>query len=218
MLLLHDWSGSGSQPGGFVHPLVKAGYSVWSHDAPGHGQKGRGLTGVPEMAQALEQVASVAGQVHSIVAHSLGSMACTIAMSRGLEVGRVVFVAPPENPGAYLSLVARQLGFTEFVCQRAMRQIEQRFMVRFEQLRGVLLATNLATPLLIFHDELDREVAFEVGQRFAEAWPAARLIASRDLGHSRILWVESVIEQSVHFIGKVASVEAMPQDSLTWAN
>ncbi len=111
VLLVHGWSGRGSQMGAFAEPLVKLGFRVVTFDAPGHGIADGRLSGLSEIAIAIERVASRVGPLHAIVAHSVGTAAATIALSRGLSVERLVYIAPPENPGDHLYRAARFLGF-----------------------------------------------------------------------------------------------------------
>lgn len=200
VLLAHGWSGRGSQMSGFVAPLVERGFSVTTFDAPGHGAADGRLSGLPEMASSLELVASHLGQVHAVVAHSLGASATTMALSRGLEVARAVYIAPPENPGDYLFRAAEYLGFSRRAAQSAQALMEKRFGVPFQDAKGTQLASELDVPLLVIHDLRDREVPHDDGQRLAAAWPGSQLMTTNGLGHSRILSDPSVVDAVAGFV------------------
>jgi pimeloyl-ACP methyl ester carboxylesterase len=81
-----------------------------THDAPGHGASGFGMTSMPEFARALRAVDDAVGPAFGIVAHSMGASASTLAMAQGLTVSRAVFLAPAANPAAYVAPFAEDLG------------------------------------------------------------------------------------------------------------
>jgi pimeloyl-ACP methyl ester carboxylesterase len=60
-------------------------------------------------------------------------------------------------------------------------------------------------PALIIHDRDDADVPWQQAELLAKAWPGARLLLTRGLGHMRILRNRDVIQTSVDFIaGKPA--------------
>lgn len=205
VLLVHGWSGRGSQLGAFIRPLVSQGFRVVTFDGPSHGQAGGRLSGIPEFARAIELLAQQLGPFHAVVAHSMGAAATTVALSRGLELSRVVYVAPPENPGRYLDEAASYLGFSDGVVRRTRARIERRFSFDFKDVRGSTIARNQRTPLLVIHDRDDREVLHEEGARLVDAWPGARLLTTSGLGHRRILRDEDVVDAMVRFVGEPGS-------------
>jgi hypothetical protein len=161
------------------------------------------------MAAAIERVAERVGPVQAIVAHSMGAAAATLALSRGLPVERVVYIAPPENPGGYLDQAARFLGFGAKIAVRAQNRIEGRFSFLFGDARGTLLAPGLDVPLLVIHDLNDPEVPHAEAVRLVEAWPGAELMTTEGLGHVRILRAQPVQDAAIGFLcGPIRSSRA----------
>lgn len=200
VLLVHGWSGRGSQLGAWARPLVDAGYRVVAFDHPAHGRADGRATAMPEFAEAVVRVAASVGQLHGIVAHSLGAAATTAALARGVRAERLVYVAPPEDLPNYLARAGRWLGFGRRASAMARRAIEFEYDMPFDQVRGRSLAPDRTTPLLIVHDEGDRDVPFDEGAHIARLWPGARLVATQGLGHTRILRDASVIQTGVAFL------------------
>jgi pimeloyl-ACP methyl ester carboxylesterase len=60
-------------------------------------------------------------------------------------------------------------------------------------------------PLLVVHDEGDREVPYSEGRRLAECWPDARLMTTNGLGHHRMLRDSEVVTATVEFVAGRAS-------------
>jgi pimeloyl-ACP methyl ester carboxylesterase len=60
----------------------------------------------------------------------------------------------------------------------------------------------MTQPLLVLHDPADREVPFAHGADVAAAWPGARLVPLRDLGHNRPLGDPATIAAAVGFMSE----------------
>src|SRR3954469_17074740 len=64
VLLAHGWGGHAAQMRAFVFPLLSAGYRVIAFDQPAHGVSEGKLTGLPDFAEVLAEVAWHHGEVH----------------------------------------------------------------------------------------------------------------------------------------------------------
>ncbi len=200
VLLVHGWEGRGTQLGGFVEPLVEAGFRVVTFDGPGHGDAQPRRASLPDMAFAIRAVVDAVGPLHALIAHSMGALATTLALSRGVSARRVVFFAPATDPREYARGFARVLGLPERVRRGMVERIESRFDLRFDELYAPALAEKLEVPLRVIHDEADKEVPLASGQALADAWPRASLTVTHGLGHRRILREPDVIAEAVAFV------------------
>ena len=200
VLLVHGWSGRGSQLGLFARTLASQGFRAVAFDAPAHGQAPGRLTGIPEFAATISRLAYELGPLHGVVAHSMGTAATTVAASRGVQLGRMVYVAPPADPLRYLQRAASAFGFSEPVVRRTKRRIEARFDFSLSEARVLDLAPRLEAPLLVVHDEGDRDVPFAEGEAIVARWQGAELLPTRDLGHRRILRDAEVAAAAVAFL------------------
>ena len=200
VLLVHGWEGRGSQLGAFVEPLVAAGLRVVALDAPGHGGSTGRRSSLVEMADAVLDTARALGPVRAVVAHSAGAAATTIALARGLRPERAAFVSPAADPGRFLYEISAAIGLPREVADRTRWRIEERFGVEWSSLRPESLARDLVMPLLIVHDERDREVPVADGVRLANAWRASYLLTTNGLGHRRILRAPEVVAAVSGFV------------------
>jgi pimeloyl-ACP methyl ester carboxylesterase len=203
--LVHGWGGWSGQLEAFVAPLVDAGYRVVSYDAPSHGRSAPGRLGprrssAVEMADALAAVVKDQGPAAGIVAHSLGCLATAHAMRGGLTAERVVFIAPIANPDHYLGVFVRALGFGPRVLARTRALLARRVGLAMDQFDVPRVAREAPTPpLVVIHDEDDREVGWHDGDAIARSWPAATLVTTRGLGHRRILRDPLVVAEVAAF-------------------
>jgi pimeloyl-ACP methyl ester carboxylesterase len=210
VLLAHGWGGNAAQMRGFVFPLLSAGYRVVAFDQPAHGVSEGKLSGLPDFAEVLAEVAGYAGEgqggIEGVVAHSLGGAATALAIARGLKARRVVLIGTSLDVGAHARRFARWHGMPERVREAMQAAIEERFGVRWSQLDVAKLAPRLAAPALVIHDREDRAVPWTEAARFAGLWPQARLLLTRGLGHRRILEDESVTRAATDFIAGRSAV------------
>jgi pimeloyl-ACP methyl ester carboxylesterase len=220
VVLVHGWNGNAVQLTPMVAPLVKAGYRVVAFDAPGHGESPGNRSSLLEFADAIDAVVDTVrplfGMVHALVAHSMGGAAATYSMSRwarkpedklegvlrdaALPCQRFVFVAPPIDVRDFVRSFSKRVGLGPDTVAAMQHRIETRFDVRLEDLYAPVLARDLSAPLLVIHDEDDREVPLERGRTLAQAWPGGQLLVTRGLGHNRILSNPEVLRHIVAFV------------------
>lgn len=198
--LLHGWEGRASQLGAFAPPLVTAGFRVVALDAPGHGESPGRTSSLVAIADALRAVADCYGPLAGVIAHSAGTVGAVRCLARGLAIGRLVCVAPGVDLEGYMREFARFFGLSAEASHTLKLRIERRVGVTMSELDPRRAAADLRTPLLVIHDRSDREAPFAGGEALARAWPGARLLATEGLGHTRILWDESVVSAATTFL------------------
>ncbi|MFT3695067.1 MAG: alpha/beta fold hydrolase [Kofleriaceae bacterium] len=199
VMLVHGWEGRGTQLGAFVQPLVEAGFSVVTFDAPAHGDSPGQRLYLTDLADTIGDVAAAVGPVHAIIAHSFGCAGVLLSRARA---DRLIFVAPNALVEDAPARFAKFLGLDESERIALEARLVAHTGVPFEMLALDRLVANPdgAAPLLIIHDADDREVPLAQGTRLAAAWPGgARLITTTGLGHRRILREPTVLAAAVAF-------------------
>ena len=180
-----------------------------AYDQPAHGLSDGRLSGLPDFADALLEVAHHHGDVRAVIAHSLGGPAAAIALARGLAVERVVLISPPSDLVGYSRRFAHWLALPERVRRSMQAAIEERFGVRWSELEIARIAPLLHAEALVIHDKQDMQVPWKQGAALARHWPGARLMSTRGLGHGRILKDDAVTRAAVDFIaGRSAVAQA----------
>ena len=213
VLLVHGWSGRGSQLACYAQPLVEAGFRVVTWDMPGHVEAGGRTSALPYFAQAIEKVAAQFGPVYGIVAHSLGAAATTYALSQGLRAERLVYLAPPEDLYRYLVFLGEYLKFAPDIAPKALALLERRYGTKLESVRGRSLAPARHEPLLILHDTEDPDVPLAEARDLAAHWLGAELIVSEGLGHGRIVRDELTLHRVREFLNTTNSAAASTEQA-----
>ncbi len=211
VLLVHGWEGRGAQLGAFIEPLVAAGMSVVTFDAPGHGDTPGHRLYLSDMADCVGQLAEHIegqwGRLHAIIAHSFGAAATLLAHQRyGTDAPRNVFVAPAPLASRAIGGFSEMLALEDTDKNAMIDRISVESGVSFEDLSVERIVGDRDAGLLILHDEGDREVSHEQAQILAATWPSAQLITTTGLGHRRILRDPAVLAEAVAYATQSAPI------------
>jgi len=200
IVFVHGWSGRATQVAAFVGPLTAAGYCVIAFDAPGHGETPGSRTNILEFAAALQAIDANYGPLHGVITHSFGGMALAYALHKGLVAGRVVCISAPARLEFLVERFARMLNLPDPVLSDLRTRLEKRFDASVWELMSTdSNARTLTMPALIVHDRDDREVPWRQGKMIADAWRGAQWLATRGLGHRRILRDAATVKAVVDF-------------------
>ena len=215
VLLAHGWGGNAAQMRPFVFPLLQAGYRVIAYDQPAHGVSEGRLTGLPDFADVLADVAAYHGDVQAVVAHSLGGAAAALSLFHGkTSFKKVVLVSPPSDLVGYSRRFARWYWIPEPVRKAMQNAIEERYGVRWEDIEVPRVAPRLTAHALVIHDRADRMTPWSHGATVARHWPGARLLSTQGLGHRRILADEAVTRAAADFIAGRSAITGPARPAL----
>jgi len=201
VLLVHGWGDHAARMGGFVGPLVAAGFRVVAIDLPGHGPGRPRRTDIPTQAAAIRAVADALGGVHAVIGHSLGATVTIMALRDGLAAESVVLLAPAVRLDHAVERFREMLAVPDPAIRGLRRGIERRFGATvWDDYAADTVAATLEQRALLVHDAADTQVDLADGRRLAAAWPGARLLETSGLGHQRILRDPAVVSAAVEFV------------------
>ena len=200
VLLAHGWSGHARQLARFITPLVEGGKRVVAIDMPAHGASTGKEATLFDMAKAIRDVAAVCGQIEGAIGHSLGAAALTWALRKGLEVERVVLLAPALEPSGFAHRVSTGLGLDDSAEPGFVARIEARVGRSMESMRLSQHVGELGAEALILHDPEDDEIPLEHAQELAAHWPNSTLDTVPGVGHHGILKSPWVVERATRFL------------------
>lgn len=201
VLLVHGWGGHRAQLSAFAQALAAAGFRALSFDAPAHGDAIGEHTNGYQIAQVINAIVEKYGPPKALLAHSLGTMAATIALQHGRKVEKLVFTGPMRRlhdaMGAFLEMHS--------LPEEVAGQVEAAMLDKFgEDVWEVtaldLQLPRLGIPTLIFHDKKDEVTPYVSSLALKRAYPAAELVTTEGLGHRRILRDPEVVGRAVEFI------------------
>lgn len=201
ILLVHGWSGRGTQMGPFVEPLTNAGYRVISFDSPAHGKSSGKQTNLYEISDTILAMQEIYGEFDAVITHSFGGPCTALAITHGFKANRVVSISPPATTLGLIDKFAEALHLTRKTRDNLVKRIENVFGSHiWEELAMKNKVNEIDIPGMVIHDVHDTDVVWQEGQAVAHAWNNAPFIITSGLGHRRILRDEFVIESTLNFI------------------
>jgi pimeloyl-ACP methyl ester carboxylesterase len=199
VMLVHGWCGRGTQLSAYIKPLLESGCSVVALDCWGHGDSPGSTSHGVKFAESIMACANECVEFSAAIAHAVGAAAVIIALSQGLKLDRAALLAPPSILNV-MRRFASAREFDEADTERFIHQLEVESGFQREAVDHFTLADQIKTPVLIVHDENDRDVPFSDSVRLAELCSSATLEKTTGLGHLRLLKDKNVIAKSIDFI------------------
>jgi pimeloyl-ACP methyl ester carboxylesterase len=202
VLVMHGWGGRATQFRRFVKPLNAAGFQVVGFDGPAHGHSTGKRTSVLEFEETLKALYKKTGIPQAIIAHSFGGSAALFAAMNGLKINKLINIASPtigdEIIHTYLKAINGSMATKDFF----KKSIAKEYGKPFDEFTALYFIRHLPETinLLLIHDQNDKEVSLAHAEALVKVYPAARLIKTKGLGHTRILKDNDVIQQCVTFI------------------
>ncbi|WP_309608201.1 alpha/beta hydrolase [Flavobacterium sp.] len=202
ILLVHGWSGRGTQLVKFADELLKLGYSTISFDAPAHGKSGSKTTIMPEFIASVFEMEKQFGPFEAAIGHSLGGMTLMNAVKRGLNIKKAVIIGSGDKIKDVLIEFVKSMHFNENVAEKMKVYFENKFGESLETYAASEAAKSVMIPTLVIHDENDYEVPIFCGKNIFKNLPNGEMIITKRLGHRKILGDKEVIEKTINFIQK----------------
>lgn len=200
ILLVHGWSGRGTQLAVMAEALLKAGFSVVSFDAPAHGKAPGKMSMMPHFIEAIEVIEKKFGPFEALIGHSLGGMSSLKAVSNGLPVKKLVIIGTANSVTHITREFARNMKMNNKVAAKMKSYFDHKYEVDMDTLSGAVSAEGVKIPTLVVHDENDVDVHISSAHEIHEKLKNSELYITSGLGHRRILGNSEVINKIIQFL------------------
>lgn len=200
VLLVHGWSGRGTQLNAIAYSLVERGFETISFDAPAHGKSTGKTSDMTEFIATILQLVQQLGPFEYAIGHSLGAMAVLNSIKRGLQVKKAVIIGSGDVIEDIMLGFTRQLGMKIATGNLMIERFEAKFGETINNYSAYIAAQEVHVPVLMFHDETDRDVHISAAHHIYSHLPDARLVVTHGLGHRKILGNKEVIKQINDFL------------------
>lgn len=202
VLLVHGWSGRGTQLCKIAESLVNKGYSVVSFDAPGHGKSAGNSSIMLEFIASIKVIDHKFGPFEAAVGHSLGGMSLFNAVKDGFKIKNLVTIGSGDIVRDIIDEFISKLKIKKKAIQLLSQHFEKKYKVPMNDFSAYLSAEKIDIPVLVIHDEHDDDVPVTAAHHIHKHLKNGSLMITQKLGHRKILGDEKVIEKIVDFIQK----------------
>ena len=202
VLLLHGWSGRGTQLFAFANELKKSNFEIITFDMPAHGQSVGNKTNIVELVACIKEIHVKYGPFTHAIAHSMGSMALLRALRDGIPMKSIAIISSGDKIRNVFYRFSEQLQFSDKVTERMIQIVEKQFGMNLESYSSSMSLKHLELPLLIVHDKDDNETPFAYSKDLHKIANNSELLLSSGLGHHRILRDSKTVQRIVQFINQ----------------
>ena len=200
ILLVHGWSGRGTQLVKFADAFVNKGFSIISFDAPAHGKSSGNSTIMTEFIASILEIDKKFGPFEAAVGHSLGGMVLLNSIKKGLEINRLTIIGSGDKVKDILVAFVDKLELKSEFSSHLQQHFENKYKEPMKNYSAFLAAKEIKIPVLVIHDENDYEVPIEASIHIYDHLKNGELLITQHLGHRKILGNSFVIEKTIEFI------------------
>lgn len=200
ILLVHGWSGRGTQLFKIADELIKNGYSTVSFDAPAHGKSSGKSTIMSEFIASILEIEKQFGPFDFAIGHSLGGMSVLNAIKDGFQVNKAIVIGSGDIVQDILDDFITKLGLKQEISERLRERFEEKYQVKMNDFSAYKAAQEVKIPVLVIHDNDDPEVPVKAGIHIHKNLKDGTLYLTEGLGHRKILGNQNVIKKILDFI------------------
>ncbi len=200
ILLVHGWSGRGTQLVKIADELLKLGFSTISFDAPAHGKSKGKTTLMPEFIASIFEIEKQLGPFEFAIGHSLGGMSILNAIARGFKTKKAVTIGSADIIQDIIDDFVVQLQLKPGFGIKLRDHFETKFNTEMDSYSASRAAKSVSTPILVIHDVHDADVNIKSAYHIHENLKNSELLITEGLGHRKILGNDEVIKNIIKFI------------------
>ena len=199
-LLVHGWSGRGTQLVKIADQLTEMGYTTISFDAPAHGKSPGSTTLMIEFIASILELERIHGKFDVAIGHSLGGMSVLNSIKQGLKVDKAIVIGSGDSIDDILHDFVNKLGLKPKVAELMKTSFEENFQEKMEDYSGSNAAKDVDIPVLVIHDKDDEDVPYTASVNIDKTLKNSELLLTTSLGHRKVLGDEKVISKIKDFI------------------
>lgn len=202
ILLVHGWSGRGTQLVKIADELLKMGYMTISFDAPAHGKSKGNYSIMTEFIASILEIEKKYGPFEFAIGHSLGGMSVLNAIKQNFQVKKAVIIGSGDIIQDIIDDFIRKLQLKPEYGIKLRDHFEAKFGGKMDDYSAYKAAEKTEVPVLIIHDKDDDDVSVKAAYHIQKHLKQSEIMITEGLGHRKILGDEAVIQKITEFISK----------------
>lgn len=207
ILLLHGWQSHTYRWKSYIEAFDKERYSIFSLDAPGHGQSSGKFMSVPFYKEAIEALILRVGKPDLVLGHSIGGFTgmYTFYLHTNWSPEKFVALAPPGEAQEFFDFYTIQLGLTKRCTDLTIEHFTQAVGNPPSYFSAPNFAKDFNFSGLLIHDEDDDETSVGNSKAIHQQWKDSKLIITKGKGHN--LKSAEVVKLVMDFMESTESLE-----------
>ncbi len=202
VLLVHGWSGRGTQLCTIAEALVENGYMAISFDGPAHGASTGKTTMMNEFISTVNVLEKEFGVFEFAIGHSLGGMTVLNNIKQGLQIKKAVIIGSGDIITDIISDFVKKLHLNPKMTGKIKQRFFKQFNEDIDNYSASTAAKKVTLPVLVIHDTTDADVPVSCAHNIRQNLKQGELLVTNNLGHRRILHNPLVINRIIEFINR----------------
>jgi pimeloyl-ACP methyl ester carboxylesterase len=198
-LLVHGWSGRGSQMH-YIAENLGEGFTVYAFDGPAHGKSTGKTTNMSEFISSIEVLSKEYGPFEVLIGHSIGGMAVLNSVARGVEVKSIITIGAADTISEIASDFAQKVGLSPKYGPRLKKYFDKKLNQDVDNFSAHKAAKSIGAQTLVIHDEDDMEVSVSCARNIRQNLSNGKLLITQKLGHTTILRSREVVREINKFL------------------
>lgn len=200
VLLVHGWSGRGTQLVKIADEMLKLGYMTLSFDAPAHGKSKGNSSIMTEFIASILEIDKQYGPFEFAIGHSLGGMSVLNAIKQNLQVKKAVIIGSGDIIQDIIDDFIGKLKLKPEYGVKLKDHFEAKFGGKMNDYSAYKAAEKTEIPVLIVHDKDDDDVSVKAAYHIQKHLKNSEIMITEGLGHRKILGDDTVIQKIIEFI------------------
>jgi pimeloyl-ACP methyl ester carboxylesterase len=202
VLLIHGWSGRGTQLYKIADKLLENGFMTISFDAPAHGESTGKTTMMHEFVIAAKEIEKKYGPFEIAIGHSLGGMAVLNSIKQGLQLKKAITIGAGDIITDIIVAFLHKLELKPTMVHKIKQHFYKKFREDIDDYSACTSANEVLIPTLVIHDTEDKDVLVSCAHHIRQNLKQGELLITNRLGHRRILKDNNVINRIIEFINR----------------
>ncbi len=207
VLLIHGWSGRGTQLFNIADKLLENGFMTISFDAPAHGKSQGKTTMMTEFIASAKYLEEKMGPFEIGIGHSLGGMAVLNSTKQGLQFKKIITIGSGDIITDIIKAFVNKLELNLKLVDKIKQHFYKKFKVNIDDYSGSVAASEVNIPCFVIHDTDDQEVSVSCAHKIRQSLKQGEILITNDLGHNRILNDVQVISRIIEFVKSTSQNE-----------
>ena len=203
VLLVHGWSGRGTQLVKIADEMLKLGYMTLSFDAPAHGKSKGNSSIMIEFIASILEIDKQYGPFEFAIGHSLGGMSVLNAIKQNLQVKKAVIIGSGDIIQDIIDDFIGKLKLKPEYGVKLKDHFEAKFGGKMNDYSAYKAAEKTEIPVLIVHDKDDDDVSVKAAYHIQKHLKNSEIMITEGLGHRKILGDTNVIQKIIEFVQKL---------------
>jgi len=200
ILLVHGWSGRGTQLVKIADELLKNGFMTISFDAPAHGKSKGNSSIMIEFIASILEIEKQYGPFEFAIGHSLGGMSVLNAIKQNLKIKKAVIIGSGDIIQDIIDDFINKLRLNPEYGIKLRNHFEAKFGGKMDDYSAYKAAEKTEIPVLIIHDKDDHDVSVKAAYNIQKHLKNSEIMITESLGHRKILGNDDVIKKIIEFL------------------